>query len=796
MFHKDTVNRQEVIADIGDFDHGSGSFVERLIFNNRRIIVLVCGLLTIFFAAEATRLKLNANYEGTIPTHDPFMVNYLAHFDQLQSKGNSLRIVVKQNQGTIDSAKYLATVQDVTNAVLDLPGVDKPFTSSLWTPNTRWIGVDRNGLTGGAVVTDQYDGSPAQVADVMQNILKTGRVGDLVGTDFRSSMIYAPLMNHNGITGGPIDYGQLAADLNQLRTEYAKQGVTLYITGFAMVVGDMILGIHKILTFFAISAIIAGGILYWFTRSGRSTLLVLCCTIVAVIWQLGVLPLLGYDLDPYSVLVPFLIFAIGMSHGAQKMNGVMQDIGRGTHRLIAARYTFRRLFMAGFTALICDAVGFGVLNLIDIAEIRELAIAASCGVAILVFTNLILLPVLLSYTGISEKAALRSLMSGGLGSKDLEVWDFLSRFTRRRWAIPTLLAALTLGAGGYAIGRHAQIGIVGEGAPELRQNSVYNMDNRYINDHYNISSNVLTVFADSQPYSCTNFAELETLDRLGWRLTQMPEVQSVTSMSTIITLMTQIMTDDSPAWNQLVDSQPLINDFFANLPLGYDSLDCSFVPVNVSLYDLKAATLSHVVSAIQVFINDPKNQNPAFKLSLAGGNGGIAAATDRVIAEANTHMLIWIYSAVAFLCLIAFRSLRAVICAILPLILTSLMCQALMVMLNIGVTVATLPVIALGVGIGVDYALYILGVMMTHLRSGESLEEAYLKSLRFTGRIVMLTGFTLALGVITWIFSPIKFQADMGLLLAFMFIWNMAGALVILPALASFLLKPATPRPI
>ena len=119
-----------------------------------------------------------------------------------------------------------------------------------------------------------------------------------------------------------------------------------------------------------------------------------------------------------------------------------------------------------------------------------------------------------------------------------------------------------------------------------------------------------------------------------------------------------------------------------------------------------------------------------------------------------------------------------------------------MVCLGIGVKVATLPVIALGVGIGVDYALYVLSVMLARLRAGESLSSAYLHALRFTGRVVMLTGATLALAVGCWALSPIKFQADMGILLAFMFVWNMVGALVLLPALAHFLLRPNQRSPL
>ena len=153
-------------------------------------------------------------------------------------------------------------------------------------------------------------------------------------------------------------------------------------------------------------------------------------------------------------------------------------------------------------------------------------------------------------------------------------------------------------------------------------------------------------------------------------------------------------------------------------------------------------------------------------------------------------MMALVYFAVVVLCFVAFRSWRAVVCAVLPLMLTSILCEALMVVLGIGVKVSTLPVIALGVGIGVDYALYILTVTLARMKEGKSLSLGYYQALLFTGRVVVLTGITLGIAVVTWAFSPIKFQADMGILLAFMFIWNMLGALVLLPALASFLLKP------
>jgi predicted RND superfamily exporter protein len=225
----------------------------------------------------------------------------------------------------------------------------------------------------------------------------------------------------------------------------------------------------------------------------------------------------------------------------------------------------------------------------------------------------------------------------------------------------------------------------------------------------------------------------------------------------------------------------------AGAPRGLYNDSCNLLTLYVYLRDHKAETLTRVVSHVEAFARD--NDTADAKFLLAAGSAGIEAATNIVVKDAWRTMLLMVYSAVVLLCFITFRSWRAVVVAVLPLVLTSFLAEALMVALGMGVKVATLPVIALGVGIGVDYALYILSVVLAQLREGKSLSEAYYRALLFTGKVVMLTGVTLAAGVITWVASPIKFQADMGLLLAFMFLWNMLGALVLLPALAHFLLK-------
>jgi len=799
MHAPDTLAGPPVVARLEDFDTASGSWPERLLFNHRPWVMLLCLLATLLFAWQATRLTLNASFEKTIPTLHPYIANYLAHKADLGGQGNAVRIVVEAKQGTIYDKQYLATLQQISDELYLMPGVDRPFMKSLWTPNTRWVAVTEDGLDGNTVMGDAYDGSPQALAEVRANVERSGEIGQIVAGDARSSIVLVPLLDVNTKTGHALDYGELGRQLEALRAKYDGDVVTLHITGFAKVMGDLIEGLRQVLLFFALALVICAAVLYGYTRCVRSTALVVACSLVAVVWQFGLLAWLGFALDPYSVLVPFLVFAIGMSHGAQKMNGIMQDVGRGTHRVVAARYTFRRLFVAGLTALLCDAVGFAVLALIRIQAIQELALVASIGVAVLIFTNLVLLPILLSYVGVSPAAARRSLRDDPVENLTIEadgasarrgwLWAQLDHFTRRGPAIAAVVAAVVLALGGYAVSTRLHVGDLDPGAPELRADSRYNRDNDYVAAHYAASSDILVVMVSTPEDQCTRYGTLAKVDRLAWQLEQLPGVESTNSMAALSKLAMVGYNEGQLKWYELIPNDSALGGVQTRAPRELFNQGCSFLSLYVYLKDHKAETLSSVVDEVEAFIT--KSNTPDERFMLAAGSAGIAAATNIIVKQAMHEMLWWVYGAVLLLCWLTFRSWRAVVVAVLPLVLTSILCEALMVGLNMGVKVATLPVIALGVGIGVDYALYVLSVMLARLRAGESLSAAYLHALQFTGRVVMLTGITLALAVGTWALSPIKFQADMGTLLAFMFVWNMVGALVLLPALAHFLLRPA-----
>jgi predicted RND superfamily exporter protein len=783
-----------VVRTLHAFDRRSGSWLERLIFEHRLGVALASALVTLALGwAAATRHAVNADYERMMPSSHPFVRAWRENASELRGLGDSLWVVVESARGDVWDPAYLEALRRITDDLVLAPGVDRAWVKSLWMPGVRWSEVTEEGFRGGPVMPDDFDGSAPAIEALRRNVARAGVAGTLVAADERSAAVFVPLLDRDPATGEGLDYRALAARVEALRAAHEAGGaLRLHVVGFAILVGALIDGIRQVTAWFAVAAAIVSAAILLHTRCIRSTALVVGCSATAVVWQVGIVSALGLDLDPFSVLVPFLVFALGVSHGAQKMNGILQDVGRGTHRLVAARYTFRRLFAAGLTALLTDAVGFGVLALVDVPAIRQLALTATIGAGALVFTNLILLPVLLSYAGVSPVAAARSLRTGGAGARGA-AWRFLERLTEPRRAGVTLAVAGALVLGALAVSRDLRIGDRGAGAPQLSPSSRYNRDVAFLAAHYGLTNDRFAVIVKTGAEGCLAWETLVEADRLAWSLRQLPAVHATASLPDAVRQITAGAFEGNPKWLTISRDQQVLNHAAQQAITRNPDLfnpDCSVMPVVAYLTDHRAETLDEVVGVADAFARTHSGAGRTFLL--AAGTAGIEAATHRAVREARWTTTVAVYAAVLLLCLAALRSWRAALVTMIPLAATSVLCAALMVWLDIGITIATLPVIALGVGIP-DYALYLLSVQLAHQRAGVPLAEAHRRALRFTGRVVALVGVTLAAGVVTWALSPIRLQADMGVLLTFMFLGNVAAALVLIPALSRFLLERVPP---
>ncbi|MFA6954593.1 MAG: MMPL family transporter [Thermoanaerobaculia bacterium] len=763
--------------------------LENLIFYSRRLVVAIFVVATAFMAYQASHLRPDAGFAKLLPLEHEYMKTYLKHRDEFGG-ANRVVIAIRAKDGDIFTPEFFRVLQGVTDDVFFIPGVDRTRVLSIFTPNARFTEVVEDGIAGGNVIPDDFQPDEAGFATVRSNLLKSVYVGRLVANDFSSAVVVAELLEVDPNTGQRLDYINVASQLEAIRGKYSGQAVGVdfdyHIIGFAKVIGDIAAGVKRVVMFFLIAFLITAIFVYVYSQSIKLTLIVLTSATTAVIWQLGALPLLGFGIDPMAILVPFLVFAIGVSHGVQMVSAYGSEVFDGVDSVTAARNTFRRLLLPGTTALVTDLLGFITIALINIRMLREMAITASLGVAAILLTNLVLVPVLASFTHYDEIYKLRLQRR----HKHMDpVWNFLARVTRRRNAAIVCLVALVLALAGWWKGNQVKVGDLHRGVPELHGDSRYNIDTDMITKKFNIGVDVITVIVESVPQGCTDFDVMTNIDRFEWHMRNVEGVQSVLGIGGVAKVINTGWNEGSLKWRVLPRNPSTMAQSvtYIDTSTGLLNTDCSVMPVNIYTVDHKAETINRVVAAVKAWQAGHGSRKANFKL--ATGNVGVMAATNEVVAKAQFPILVWVFGSVILLCLLAYRSVAATLCIMLPLSLVSLLSYAVMAILEIGLKVSTLPVVALGVGVGVDYGIYVYSRLAEIMRQGKPLDEAFRETLNITGNGVLLTGVTLAIGVGTWIFSPLKFQADMGILLTFMFLLNMIGAIVLLPALAVFL-KP------
>ena len=764
--------------------------LERMVFGGRKIILALFIALTIFWGYMGSKMFIDAGFEKMLPLKHPFMQTFL-EYQQEFGGANKILIAVRAKQGDIFTPKFFDVLSKVTDELFFLPGINKGVVTSLYTPNVRFIEIVEGGFEGGNVIPAEFSPTEEMLEVVKENILKSGQMGRLVANDFSAAMVIGELVERDPVTGEKLNYIKVGRQLEEkIRDAFVDDDIDIHIIGFAKSSTEIAEGAGGVILFFGIAFVITFFLVYIFSHSFRLTLLPLICSLVAVIWNLGIFRLAGFGLDPMSLLVPFLVFAIGVSHGVQMINAVASAVLQGCHGEDAARQAFRRLIVPGIIALASDTVGFLTLLLIDIGIIQELALASTIGVLVIILTNLILLPVLLSFLTFTE--SYRERLQRGHERMD-GLWQGLARFAEPKVAAAMIVIALLMAAYGFVEGSNLKIGDLHAGVPELRERSQYNRDAKAIVESFSIGVDIITTIVEAPENGCIEHDIMAMIDRFQWTIANVPGVQSTISLPQASKIVNAGWNEGSLKWRVIPRNSQTIAQSTTSIDTstGLLNSDCSVMPVLIFTEDHKAETIDRVVDVVRTFALENDSERLIFRL--ATGNVGVMASANDVVRKAQFPMLIYIYAAVIVLCLLAFRSLPAVLCIALPLSLVSILTYALMSLLEIGLKVPTLPVTALGVGIGVDYGIYIYSGVSGLLKEGKPLKEAYLETLGITGHAVLVTGLTLAIGTSTWIFSALKFQADMGTLLTFMFLGNMLGALILLPSLAVFLLRGKKP---
>jgi hypothetical protein len=751
----------------------------------RKGLLALFVLLTLALGYSATHTQLDPGFNKQIPVRNEFMVNFL-NFSQYFTGANRFLVSVKwKGEGDIYNREYLDTLNKVTGDVFFINGVSRASVTSLFTANVRYIEITEEGFFGDVVVPPRFTGSTEDLAQVRSNIARSGQIGRLVSNDLKSSMVRADLQDLDPQTGKPVSYAEVAKRLEDIRAKYSNDDIEINIVGFAKLVGDVIEGLTTVISFFVIAFVITGLMLWLYSRSWRLTLVALAVALLPVVWLLGLLPLLGLGIDPMSILVPFLIFSIGVSHAVQMTNAWKQDVLAGSSSVQAAHSAFCKIFIPGSLALLMNALGFGVIMLIDIPIVHELGVTACIGVMLMIITNKLMLPIILSYLKLEPSALARGLKAVG-GRHAL--WWRLSALAEPKPALSVfVISLLLLGVGAYKA-RDLAVGDIGVGAPELRADSRYNQDNQKIINSYSIGLDVMSVFVQVKGIEegCLAPQVMRAVESFDFQMRSVPGVQSVQSVAGMGKNVIAGNNEGNPRWSAIPGSERgLSQGARAYMPDdGLVTEGCQRMQILVFLTDHEGATVSHVVKETQRIIAGL--QSPEVQFLMAGGNVGVMAASNEAVKQAEVVMLAALFGSVALFCWLTFGSFRAVLCILVPLAIVAILCNALMATLGIGLKVATLPVMALGVGVGVDYGIYLYERIAHEMADGKDLRNAFYQAMCQRGTAAVFTALTMSIGVCTWAFAPLKFQADMGVLLSFMFLVNVLGAIFLLPALAAW----------
>lgn len=770
----------------------SKSWIERrvegcadLLMARRKLLLTMFLLLTLGLGYSATHTQLDPGFNKQIPVRHEYMLNFL-EFSQYFTGANRFLVSVQwKGEGDIYNAEFLDTLRKVTDDVFFISGVSRASVTSLFTANVRYIEITEEGFFGDVVVPPRFTASAEDLAQVRSNAARSGQVGRLVANDLRSALVRADLQDIDPKTGESVNYVEVAKRLEDIRAKYSNDQIEINIVGFAKLVGDVVDGLVTVIGFFVVAFLITGLLLWLYSRSLRLTVVALLVALLPVVWLLGLLPLLGLGIDPMSILVPFLIFSIGVSHAVQMTNAWKQEVLAGRDSVQAARAAFCNIFIPGSLALLMNALGFAVIMLIDIPIVHELGVTACIGVMLMIITNKLMLPIIISHLHL-ERSVLSHSRSAQPGKHPL--WWRLSALAEPRPALAVFAISLLLLSFGVTKARQLEVGDIGAGAPELRADSRYNQDNGKIISSYSIGLDVLAVFVRAQDVdeACLSPQVMRAVEAFDFQIRSVTGVQSVQSVAGMGKAVIAGNNEGNPRWAAIPgSSRGLSQGSRAYIPDdGLVTDGCQQMQILVFLTDHDGATVAHVVKEAKRIIAEV--EVPEAKFLLAGGNVGVMAASNDAVKRAEVVMLSALFGSVVLFCWLTFTSLRAVLCILVPLAIVAILCNALMAMLGIGLKVATLPVMALGVGVGVDYGIYLYERIQHEMAEGADLRHAFYEAMCQRGTAAVFTALTMSIGVGTWAFAPLKFQADMGVLLSFMFLVNVLGAIFLLPALAAW----------
>ncbi|MDY0207597.1 MAG: MMPL family transporter [Pseudomonas sp.] len=751
---------------------------------NRLLVCITVGIITLFFAAVLANLDIRTRFSDMVPHGHPYVDVHQKYQDSFAAS-NRVTIMVKAKEGDIFRDDVLGEVQRITYDLQQVEGVNPTQIVSLASKKLKRVNASSEGIETRPMMWPDLPETAQDMLELRQAVLNNPLVyGLFVDRDLSSALIQVDFYDHL------VDYEKIFPQIQTiLDASMLKDSVSLHLVGEPILYGWVAyyLGETVSLALLSLAAMLI--LLFVFSRTWRGTLLPLLAGLVSAIWSLGFGTLLGYNFDPLVIVVAFIITARAFSHSVQLITRFDDlAVGESIDPARAAEQTMRELFRPSMLGLYADAGAILCVILTPIPLMHKVAIIGSIWVMTITVSAVLLTPALLSYVkrpqGFVHPVNLDGFMNFFLkGAKKL----VSSR--ARYWVAPVTVVLL---CGFMFEATKINVGDSSDGSPILWQDSAFNRDSAEINLLYPGSEQMFVVLEGEKMDAMKAPEALDWMLRFSRYMERQPEIGGTVSLADIVIDIRRNLYEGNPRYGELGATRMENGELISFYMQGADPDDLTqfsdvlFKNAAVTLFfrDHKGDTLRNATHYAKEFIQ--ANPLEGVEVKMAGGVLGIIAAVNEILLRDQIEATALAFLVVVLCCVVVYRSSVSGMFFIIPVLIANVVTFASMAWNGIGMSISTLPVVALGIGLGVDYAFYIVDSMKEYLEKHPEAEplDAVLQSLGSAGRGVLLTAFTLAAGVLFWTLSSLRFQAEMGMLIGLWLIVSALTSLFVLPSLA------------
>jgi len=765
------INRHNFFPILGD-----------VLFNNRVKTLAVIFMITAYFAVHIPAVKMLSDFADLLPQDHPYIE---LHNDIRDTFGgaNVVLMMVEVEEGDIFTQDTLSRINRLTLAMDEMYAVNHNLITSMTHRNTRKLWLKANGTIKSSPIYDPFKESftESDLEDIKRNVITSGHVyGLLVAPDLKSAIIKATLLE------GQLDYGRIFSELQEIRNKESVAGTNIYVTGHPVLVGWVSSYSQQILQIFLYTILIVMAILVLYMRRLYGILLPMVGMTLTSIWGVGFMGVVGFNLDPLMLVVPFLISARALSHGIQKVERYYLELAATGCRDIAARNTFNSLFRPGGLAIVADASALFLIGLGSVPINDKMAIYASFWAVTMLVTVLVAIPMMLALLPQPKIIEQKHSISRSIFPKMALVTSTPKRSKAVLW---TCLVIAIISAG---LSSKVEVGEPEPGSPLLYNNHDYNISSQAINESYPGSEELFIIARTEKEGDMRRPDVLHALNSFQQYMMQDPSLGGTKGVNNLVAQVSQVLRNDDPRWQVIPTSEKnvggLMYAYLMSAPVQgalQPYVDEKFQRANIVFYykDHTGETIRRAIHMAKQWIDEVGKDVPGFELVLAGGTVGVTAAINEEAYETNVIVVPAVLLLIFCFTYWFYNTTQASFMMLVSMGFATILTYACMGILGMGLNVNTVPMIAVGIGLGVDYAIYMMDRIKEEMLFKENLQEAIVSAVSTTGVAIALTATTLVGGIIMWVFmSDLRFQADSAKLLIIMLILAASSAMFLIPA--------------